>query len=94
MQCFVSGEHIKVVVEDVSAHPLCPHGPTLLFQRILDDTNSVEEFFACAAYRNPKECSFRTVKKDAGDSLMAQSKAHLAVEHDISEQDEILRKVN
>lgn len=54
----LSGEHIKVIVKDPSSHPHCLHGPTLLFQRTFDNSNRVEEFFACSACRNRKECSF------------------------------------
>ena len=37
---------------DLSAHPRCPHGPTLLFSR------ADKQFYACSAYRDRKHCAF------------------------------------
>ncbi|XP_075978056.1 rRNA N(6)-adenosine-methyltransferase ZCCHC4 [Anticarsia gemmatalis] len=48
---------VEVVIEDVTSHPLCLHGPTLLF------SSEKGRFFACASCRN-KEC---TVHIDEGD---------------------------
>ncbi|XP_050311109.1 rRNA N6-adenosine-methyltransferase ZCCHC4 isoform X1 [Anthonomus grandis grandis] len=47
---------IKVIVEDPKSHPVCPHGPTLLFSK--NNTEEVKRFFACSAYRDRKHCGF------------------------------------
>jgi Probable N6-adenine methyltransferase len=43
---------LKVIIEDVSSHPHCPHGPTILFDR------NGEQFFACSCCRDKKDCHF------------------------------------
>lgn len=42
---------VEVVVEDVTSHPLCLHGPTLLF------ASPKGRYFACSACRNKKDCT-------------------------------------
>lgn len=46
---------VEVIIEDNKKHPYCSHGPTLLFLRNKD---SGRKFFACAACRDRKDCSF------------------------------------
>uniref|UniRef100_A0A0B7A2N9 CCHC-type domain-containing protein n=1 Tax=Arion vulgaris TaxID=1028688 RepID=A0A0B7A2N9_9EUPU len=38
--------------------PLCPHGPTLLFERIDLTSKCPRQFYACSAFRDRKACSF------------------------------------
>lgn len=45
-------------MKDLSDHPHCEHGPTLLFCRHSNDTGKEERFFACSACRDRSECSF------------------------------------
>lgn len=47
---------VEVVIEDLKNHPLCPHGPTILFSRLVDGKK--RNYFACSACRDRKECSF------------------------------------
>ncbi|CAG9773825.1 unnamed protein product [Ceutorhynchus assimilis] len=44
---------VTVIIEDLKSHPKCPHGPTLLFSR-----ENQRKFYACAACRDRKLCSF------------------------------------
>lgn len=48
---------VEVVVEDVTSHPLCLHGPTLLF------SSDKGRYFACASSRN-KECPVHIDEED------------------------------
>lgn len=48
------GSRYKLIHEEISNRPSCPHGPTLLFETI----NQGKQFFACSASRNRKECNF------------------------------------
>lgn len=87
------GEHIKVLIEDLSSHPHCAHGPTLLFQRRLDSSDRIEEFFACSACRSRKECAFQ-VRKGRENSHADGNGANGALfNHNMIDQDDRLRKV-
>jgi len=54
--------HIEIILEDLSNHPHCPHGPTVLFSRTSDGKRL--NFFACAACRDRKDCSFYLCEDD------------------------------
>ena len=56
----VEKPHAKsdIILEDLSTHPCCDHGPTILFKR-----NS-SEFYSCSAFRNRNQCSFYIKKAD------------------------------
>ncbi|KAJ3663199.1 hypothetical protein Zmor_007503 [Zophobas morio] len=47
---------VEVIIQDLKTHPWCPHGPTLLFSRRINDTK--RNFFACSACRDRKSCPF------------------------------------
>lgn len=47
---------IDFVKEDAKSNPHCPHGPTLLFSREIKGQKKT--FYACAACRDRKDCSF------------------------------------
>ncbi|XP_041979397.1 rRNA N6-adenosine-methyltransferase ZCCHC4 [Aricia agestis] len=49
---------VEVVLEDVTTHPLCLHGPTLLF------SNENGRYFACASCRNKKDCTIHIDEED------------------------------
>lgn len=49
---------IEVVVEDVTSHPLCLHGPTLLF------SNEKGRYFGCSSCRNKKDCTIHIDEED------------------------------
>lgn len=49
---------IEVIVGDTSSHPVCLHGPTLLFH------NEKERFFACSLCRNKKDCPINISEED------------------------------
>ncbi|KAJ6659412.1 hypothetical protein lerEdw1_019144 [Lerista edwardsae] len=38
--------------------PHCPHGPTLLFSKMLDEKEEGRRFYACSACRERKDCNF------------------------------------
>jgi len=59
---------LKLLLDsDISTHPRCKHGPTLLFSRHMGGTNGVvKNFYACSAYRNRKDCDFY---QEAGDKV-------------------------
>jgi len=43
---------------DLSRHPFCTHGPTLLFKRYDTGKGESRSFYACSAFRNKKDCDF------------------------------------
>lgn len=47
---------VEVITEDLSDHPKCPHGPTLLFSREINGKK--RNFYACSACRDRKQCPF------------------------------------
>lgn len=47
---------VEVIIEDLSTHPSCVHGPTLLFSRDIDGHKRY--YYACSACRDRKKCSF------------------------------------
>lgn len=49
---------VEVIVEDVTSHPLCLHGPTLLF------SSEKGRYFACASCRNKKDCTVHIDEED------------------------------
>lgn len=49
---------VEVIVEDVTNHPLCLHGPTLLF------SSEKDRYFACASCRNKKDCTVYIDEED------------------------------
>jgi len=52
---------------DISTHPRCKHGPTLLFSRQMGGTQGVvKKFYVCSAYRNRKDCDFY---QEVGDKV-------------------------
>ncbi|CAK1551355.1 unnamed protein product [Leptosia nina] len=63
---FTSEEHntqqktvpVEVVIEDVTKHPICLHGPTLLF------SSEKGRYFACASCRDKKECPLHIDEED------------------------------
>lgn len=87
----ISGEHIKVIVEDLSTHPHCAHGPTLLFRRTHHHSNRVDEFYACSACRNRKECAFYVEK---GNYKRPNQISSVQSVDKMNEQDALLEKVN
>lgn len=51
---------VKVIVEDLSTHPVCFHGKTLLFS-----LENGEKFFGCSCSRDPEgDCGFKLNYKD------------------------------
>ncbi|XP_076229186.1 rRNA N(6)-adenosine-methyltransferase ZCCHC4 [Nomia melanderi] len=61
MECFWS---------DLSKHPQCPHGPTLLFGTY--ENGKLEKFYVCAACRDKKLCKFHLKE---GEQLTKQQAA-------------------
>ncbi|CAG4982674.1 unnamed protein product [Colias eurytheme] len=49
---------VEVIVEDVTTHPLCLHGPTLLF------SSEKGRYFACASCRDKKDCTLNIDEED------------------------------
>jgi len=54
----VNAGNIDVVSSDISQHPHCSHGPTLLFERYDKSQGGSRQFYACSAFRDRKACSF------------------------------------
>lgn len=53
-----SEEHsgVSVILGKLEKNPCCPHGPTLLFSKMVK--SNTKNFYACAAQRDRKFCSF------------------------------------
>lgn len=49
---------VEVVVEDLLSHPLCLHGPTLLFN------SEKGRYFSCSLCRNRKDCTVHIDEED------------------------------
>ncbi|AWP00587.1 putative zinc finger CCHC domain-containing protein 4 [Scophthalmus maximus] len=50
---------IEVILpDDGRAAPCCPHGPTLLFEKVGKGGERDRRFYACSACRDRKDCSF------------------------------------
>uniref|UniRef100_A0A3Q2NY18 rRNA N(6)-adenosine-methyltransferase ZCCHC4 n=1 Tax=Fundulus heteroclitus TaxID=8078 RepID=A0A3Q2NY18_FUNHE len=47
-----------VLPEEGRTAPCCPHGPTLLFEKVGKGGNNGRRFYACSACRDRKDCSF------------------------------------
>lgn len=47
-------ESVRVIIQPLNDHPVCEHGPALLFERRSD--SKVQQFYACSAYRDQTEC--------------------------------------
>lgn len=63
---------VEVIVEDLSGHPLCAHGPAILFSRVVD--GKPRNFFACSACRDRKDCSFFLWEEENGKVSKAKTK--------------------
>lgn len=64
---------VQVVIEDLKNHPVCPHGPTLLFSKITGSTE--RRFFGCSACRDRKLCNFFLWAEDLDKVSKAKQKA-------------------
>lgn len=64
---------VQVVKGDLQKHPTCPHGPTLLFSRLID--GQPKNFFACSACRDRKDCTFFLWEDEADKVSAAKKKA-------------------
>ncbi|KAK9883556.1 hypothetical protein WA026_001734 [Henosepilachna vigintioctopunctata] len=69
---------VDVIIEDLSTHPHCIHGPTLLFSREVNGENRY--YYACSACRDRKKCSF-FVWKDELESYINKKISKQIVEH-------------
>lgn len=47
-------DKLRVIIRPLDSHPVCKHGPALLFERRTDSKH--QQFYACSAYRDQKEC--------------------------------------
>lgn len=47
---------VEVIENQLSENPCCPHGPTILFSRLIGKEK--RRFFACSACRDRKDCNF------------------------------------
>lgn len=71
--CFESvEEQLNVIVKDLSDHPHCEHGPTLLFSRQSIGSDQEERFFACSAFRDRRECSFNQSEQSEANGSNAK----------------------
>lgn len=64
---------VEVIKSDLRNHPTCPHGPSLLFSRLIN--GELKQFFSCSACRDRKDCNFFLWKDDAPKLSAAKSKA-------------------
>ncbi|XP_031619947.1 rRNA N6-adenosine-methyltransferase ZCCHC4 [Contarinia nasturtii] len=70
------GESIRVVIESDDGHPVCKHGPALLFERRIE--NEFQRFYACSAYRDQNECPLH-VRVDQNEAKLQDR--HLLTEN-------------
>lgn len=49
---------VEVISEDLDSHPLCIHGPTLLF------SSAKGKYYSCASCRNKKDCTVHISEED------------------------------
>lgn len=49
---------VEVIAEDVTTHPLCLHGPTLLF------SSEKGRYFACSLCRKKQDCTVHIDEED------------------------------
>lgn len=49
-----TAENLRVIIRPADTHPVCEHGPALLFERRCGD--KCQQFYACSAYRDKKDC--------------------------------------
>lgn len=54
LECLLLAESVRVIIQTLNNHPVCEHGPALLFERRSD--SKVQQFYACSAYRDQTEC--------------------------------------
>ncbi|XP_054609674.1 cGMP-specific 3',5'-cyclic phosphodiesterase isoform X6 [Dunckerocampus dactyliophorus] len=47
-----------VLTQSDKSTPCCPHGPTLLFEKVRKDGERGRRFYACSACRDRKDCNF------------------------------------
>lgn len=71
-----SAESVHVVIQSLDHHPVCEHGPSLLFER--QSGSKLQQFYACSAYRDQTECSLyvpieRTEEKEHTRDLLLKS---------------------
>ncbi|KAB7504625.1 Zinc finger CCHC domain-containing protein 4 [Armadillidium nasatum] len=48
---------VEIHINDIEQNPCCPHGPSVLFERIFQDGRR-KKFYACSACRDRKLCPF------------------------------------
>ena len=67
----------KIILEDLKEHPWCSHGPSILFEK-----NGGEKYYACAAFRNRKQCSFYMKKPNLSKGTKKYERSlHKSVEY-------------
>ena len=70
---------IRVILDkDIKENPQCQHGPTILFERRFQNAEKTY-FYACAAFRDRKQCPFYILKRDleAKNNLKSSSTTNL-----------------
>ncbi|XP_058526234.1 rRNA N6-adenosine-methyltransferase ZCCHC4 isoform X4 [Ochotona princeps] len=53
-----SGVEVVFPPDPAAPAPLCPHGPTLLFVKVIQGKEETRRFYACSACRDRKDCNF------------------------------------
>lgn len=88
---FVAAEELSLIIRPLDTHPVCEHGPALLFQRRVD--NKRQQFYACSAYRDQKECQLHILVDETKqttsynrDLLMQNAHKSVQLAQDISKQ--------
>lgn len=76
-------DSVRVIIESVDTHPACEHGPAILFQRHNSHDDECQRFYACAAYRDQKECPL-FIRYDENTENLANQRATLL--HEIAEK--------
>lgn len=57
--------------------PLCPHGPTLLFVKVIQGKEETRRFYACSACRDRKDCNFfQWEDEKLSEARLAAREAH------------------
>lgn len=93
--CICSAESVRVIIESVETHPVCEHGPAILFER--HTSGKCQRFYACSAYRDQKDCSLHIQVDQSELETFNRDLSVKNAENSVKlacEKSHLLRKVN
>ncbi|XP_055981574.1 rRNA N6-adenosine-methyltransferase ZCCHC4 [Sorex fumeus] len=72
-----SGVDVVLQSHPANPAPLCPHGPTLLFVKVVQGKEAARRFYACSACRDRKDCNFfQWEDEKLSEARLAAREAH------------------